>query len=200
MIMLDIETLSTKSNAVILTIGAIKIGKDIINTGILPPIESLNTFYRRINIQSCIDIGLETDPETIDWWKKQKAEAIYEAIENKDRIPIKEALQQFITWFGTDSNEEVWAQGIDFDCVILRNAFEKCGLVTPWKFWNCRDCRTMLNKTGIYLKTVEMEVCNRNANFVKHNALSDCYIQLIALLESFRYVSYKDNNKRIRRE
>lgn len=192
--MLDLETLSTKSNAVILTIGAIKITKDVINSGILPPLENLNTFYRRINIQSCIDIGLETDQDTINWWKKQKPEAIFEAIENQDRIPIKQALQEFITWFGLDTNEEVWAQGIDFDCVILRNAIEKCGLSIPWKFWNCRDSRTVLSLTGINLKNIET-----TSNLVKHNALSDCYLQLLGLFESFRYITYK-HNKRVRRE
>ncbi len=45
-VMIDIETLSTQSNALILTIGAVKFNRD----KNISSLENCDTFYKRINI------------------------------------------------------------------------------------------------------------------------------------------------------
>jgi hypothetical protein len=170
-VMLDLETYSTKSNAVILTIGAIKFD----NSENITSIESCDKFYKRINISSCLNLGMHIDPETDKWWCQQNYDTRYEAIINPDRTNIKDALSEFIGWFG--NSKYIWSQGIDFDIVILKNAFDKCNLTVPWKFWNVRDSRTLIS------------ICNKTIQKTNsHNALNDCYNQIIALKESFKCI------------
>ena len=183
-VMIDIETLSTRPNACILTIGAIKFTLKPYNE--LKPIDRMDTFYRRIDIQSCADYNMHIDPATMDWWKKQDKGVRYDTLEHVDRYPLKDVLQEFTRWFG--NAEIVWANGIDFDCVILREAFRVCGLETPWKFWNQRDVRTILNVCNISRDCIE----KKNL----HNAMYDCYYQ-IQLLEK-AYVFITDNDKTLR--
>ena len=70
----------------------------------------------------------------------------------------------------------IWANSPSFDCIILENAYKSCNLEIPWKFWNLRDCRTVYDLGKINLKSVSA---------VKHNALDDCYNQIIALSNFF---------------
>jgi DNA polymerase III epsilon subunit-like protein len=170
-VMIDLETYSTKGNAVILTIGAIKFD----NSDNINRLENMDKFYRRITTSSCLNLGMCIDPETDKWWCQQSYETRYEALINPDRIGIKEALSELIQWFG--DAKYIWSQGIDFDIVILKNAFEKCNLNIPWKFWNVRDSRTIISLCG---KSVQ-----KNNS---HNALNDCYNQIIALKQSLKCI------------
>jgi len=166
--MIDLETLSTKSNAVILTIGAIKFNR---NEEPLP-LNRMDTFYRKIDIQSCMDVGLTTDKKTIEWWNKQSNEVVVEAFEGDDRIPLEEMLTQFSMWF-ENSNRKIWSHGDDFDCVILNNAYTACKLEPPWKFWNTRDTRTLFDIKNFNLNSIQ--------NKQPHNALEDAYAQVLGV-------------------
>lgn len=163
-IMIDLETLSVCTNAVILTIGAAKfnLGNPII----------IDSFYSRITIQSCINVGMVTDKKTIDWWNKQKNTDVYnEALgEDIERINIKIALNNLTTWMGSMSNVRIWANGPSFDCSILGEAYRKCNLPIPWKYWNERDVRTIYDLGGV----TKNDVPDDNI----HNALEDCYRQI----------------------
>jgi DNA polymerase III epsilon subunit-like protein len=170
--MIDIETLSTKNNAVILTIGAIKFyrGKDIC------PLENTANFYRRIDIKSCKKLNMDIDKNTVQWWNNQSDEAKYEALVNKDRKDIKEVLEE-LSEFIKDC-KHIWANSPSFDCVILENAYRCCELEIPWKFWNLRDCRTIYDIGKTTLKSIVKET--------KHNALDDCYNQILCLNKSYK--------------
>ena len=173
-VMVDIETLSTQSNAVILSIGAIKFDRD----GSLPDSPSeMDTFYVRVARESCEVLGMHVDPETVQWWNNQPAEVREEALENtSERLTIKDALTRFEAWIG--KSELVWGHGDDFDCVILSSAFQSCGMKTPWKFWNTRDTRTLFDIAGV-----------RNSDLPsnsKHHPIHDCYRQVAGVLMSLR--------------
>jgi hypothetical protein len=169
-IMIDIETLGVRPGAVILTIGAIKFDR----VGTIKQIEQMDTFYRRIQITSCEEVGLTTEQDTINWWHKQDKQVFYETIENPDRVPIKQALIDFSEWFG--DSKIVWANSPNFDCVMVEDAMNRCGLQVPWKFWNLRDCRTIFDIGGVRLKDFNNKQC--------HNAIQDCYVQISALKHS----------------
>jgi DNA polymerase III epsilon subunit-like protein len=173
-VMVDIETLSTEANAVILSIGAIKFDRN----GKLPESpEVMDTFYTRIARESCEVLGMHVDPDTVRWWSTQPADVRDEALENtSERLTIKDALAQFATWIG--KSELVWGHGDDFDCVILGNAFKRCGMKTPWKFWDTRDTRTLFDIAGV-----------RNSDLPansKHHPIHDCYRQIAGVLMSLR--------------
>jgi DNA polymerase III epsilon subunit-like protein len=171
-VMIDIETLSIRPNATIVSIGAIKFNR----LGPLQKLESMDQFYVRVSRESCEILGSQTDKETIDWWAKQDEKVRYEALENpEDRLDIKEALIKLREWIGKSTI--VWGHGDDFDCVVLNEAYRMCGQETPWKFWNTRDTRTVYDLSGIRITDLPPND--------KHHPIHDCYRQISGLKMSF---------------
>jgi hypothetical protein len=173
-VMIDLETLSTKNNAIILTIGAVKFN-------INKELDKTKQLYMRINLQSCKNLKMHTDRSTVKWWKEQSKEAQYEVFDHPDRIDIKDALAA-LTDFIKDART-VWANSPNFDCVILENAFNKCKMTVPWKFWNLRDSRTVYALARLNLTTFRKNIEDEKS---AHNALNDCIIQILALKESYK--------------
>jgi exodeoxyribonuclease VIII len=173
-IMIDLETLSTRNDAVILTIGAVKFN-------INKELDKTKQLYMRINLQSCKNLKMHTDRSTVKWWKEQSKEAQYEVFENPDRIDIKDALVKLSEFL--KNGKCIWANSPNFDCVILENAFNKCGIDIPWKFWNLRDCRTVYGLARLNLSSFRKNIEDESS---AHNALNDCVMQILALKESFK--------------
>jgi DNA polymerase III epsilon subunit-like protein len=166
-VMLDIETLSVRPDAVIVVIGAIKFTRN----GKIRPLEEMDTFYRLIDKKSCTDVGLRIDNETLNWWKQQPPDVRWEALENPKRKQLQQVLCEFRDWMGTC--ERVWANGSQFDCTIVEEAYRRCNMEIPWKFWNTRDCRTLYDLAGV--------TKNDLPNEHQHNALYDCYRQIVGV-------------------
>ena len=169
--MVDLETFSTSSNASILTLGAMR----FTTQKSLAPLEKCDTFYRRIIRESCTEVGLQEDDNTLEWWDKQCKEAKHEIFTTKDRVPLKQALQEFITWFG--ACDKIWSHGASFDVVILENAMKACGLKVPWKFWNIRDTRTLYDVGRVNKRELP--------NMGLHHALYDCYSQVSGVKKAY---------------
>jgi len=170
-VMLDLETLSVRSDAAIIVIGAIKFNRN----DAVKKMENMDTFYRRIDIESCEKAGLRIDTETKNWWYEQEHDVRYEALENPDRVLLKNALLDFSAWISPSN--KIWGNGDDFDCSILAEAYAKCNLPIPWKFWMTRDCRTLFDIAHIKNKDLP--------NNSKHHALYDCYRQIIGVQKAF---------------
>lgn len=129
-IMLDIETMGTSINASIMSIGACYFEP---STG-----EIGETFHRQVNIDSNGAI----DASTVLWWMKQSDEARSKFANNHEAAGI-EGIKALFDGF-VKPGSQVWGNGIAFDNVIIRNAYESRGGNAPWKFWNDRDVRTMV--------------------------------------------------------
>lgn len=166
-VMIDLETASTNINAAILTLGAIKFN----STGAIIPMESMDTFYVKIDLEDCKKYNLDVNNETLDWWDLQSVEAKQEVFEG-DRVPLKDALESFKKWWGYQYNNIVWSNGSIFDVVIMEQAFKALNLTQPWKFWNVRDTRTRYADGKVRLKDFP--------NKIQHHALHDCYSQINA--------------------
>lgn len=135
--MIDIETLSTKPTACILSIAAARFDESKIH----------DEFKVNIDPKTCRDLGLSIDKETVAWWKEHP-EAM--TLLKQNQKPIDEALNAFTDWFGTDKNKYlVWSHGITFDLVILENAFSLLNIPVPWKFYKTACVRTLVNLSGI---------------------------------------------------
>ena len=173
-VMIDLETLSTEPNAVVLTLGAVKFNR----RGPTRSLDELDHFYKRIEIQSCLDVGLHTSPETQDWWKIQGDDARYEALAHKERVPLIQALNEFSAWF--KGAHCVWSHGATFDCVILEQAYKACGLSAPWMFWEARDTRTLFDIAGVRIKDFPVKV--------EHHALHDAFRQVLATKASIHKI------------
>lgn len=164
-IMIDLETLDVLPTATILSIGAVKFdpfGDDVAN----PDCEK---FYARINIDSCEELGLTISPDTLDWWAKQSKEAQEEAFNPEGRIDIKDAMNQLYKFcWGA---KRVWSHGAGFDLVICEHIFSKLQKSCPWKFWECRDTRTLY----------DLGIDPNRPPILKHHALEDAWNQAVGV-------------------
>ena len=171
--MLDLETLSVRPNAVILVIGAIKFNRgekwdeNIDEIGL----KKLDIFYKRIKISTCIYEGLHLDTKTKKWWDEQDDDVKYEALKNPERVTLREGLCSFKEWFGSNPRTKIWGNGSSFDCTILGEAYKRCDMEVPWKFWLERDLRTIMDLGKVNMYDLP--------KYHKHNALYDCYRQII---------------------
>ncbi len=171
-VMLDLETLSVRPDAAILVIGAVKFSRK----GCLLPLKELPQFYRRITIDSCRRLNMRIDQSTMEWWEKQEQCVRFEALENPDRVPLSQALREFNEWMS--DCRYVWGNGDDFDCTILGEAYTRCGIETPWKFWNTRDVRTIFDLAGIRKSDLP--------DNDQHQAVADCYRQIVGVKRSLK--------------
>jgi exodeoxyribonuclease VIII len=170
-IMLDLETLGTSPNSVILSIGAVKFDP---NTRLFT-----DEMYTVINTRSCREIGMTIDPSTQEWWSRQSAEA-RRVIEEAELTPVTidvalDKFSNFAHW-----NSCIWGNGSDFDNAMLQEAYKKLGKKQPWAFWNNRCYRTMKNM-------VSVDQPARVGTY--HNALDDAKTQalhLCGILEKLR--------------
>ena len=156
-IMLDIETMGTSTNAAIMAIGACYFDPATGEIG--------DTFHQQVDITS----NGKIDASTVIWWMKQSDDARSKFYNNDKAGHINAVLADFANF--VKLNCQVWGNGIAFDNVIVRNAYDGR---EPWKFWNDRDVRTMVelgHAIGIDPK--------RDFPFegVKHDALADAIHQ-----------------------
>lgn len=132
-VMLDIETLGTRNDAAILSIGAVKFN---------PFTRTISdSFYVAIDPESCVSLGLTTDIKTIMWWMADDRTSARVQMMSESRVNLPEALYGFVDWFGED--KPVWGNGATFDNVLISSAFTACAIDRPWKYWNDRCYRTL---------------------------------------------------------
>jgi hypothetical protein len=160
-VMLDLETMGTGANSVILAIGAVRFYPD--------SREILDTFYAVLSTVEQEYLGSTTDEATEKWWLSQSKEA--RTVLSSPMTSLYPALQAFSDWM--DAGSEVWGNGADFDNAMLAELHRKVGMTQPWKFFNNRCYRTMKNmfprvtfkRMGVY-----------------HNAVDDAKSQAVHLM------------------
>ena len=168
--MIDLETLSTRANATILSIGATKftLGEGIIDK-----------FYCNIDAKSCKAVGLHVDKSTIEWWMQQSKAARDALLDNQ--ITITDALTNFTAWIGKDKIMP-WGNGASFDITIMESAYLAIGQQAPWRFSNIMCYRTVMNLMG--LSNAKIRAAENDTH---HHALDDAISQtntLIGILKS----------------
>lgn len=159
-IMIDLETLGTTADAVIMSIGAVKFDLES---------EKMNdkAFYASVSIDSNLDAGRRVDEGTLIWWLKQEAAAQNVFFEPKQTL--ENALDELIDFFDRD-DYTVWSNGADFDIPMLAHAMKHFGMTTPWQFWNSRCVRT-------YKSLPAARDVPKQVSGIKHNAMSDAINQ-----------------------
>lgn len=158
-LMVDIETLGTKSKSVILSIGALEFDIETGKTG--------RKFYTNISLDSCIGAGLRIDGKTVMWWFDQGQEA-RQALSHPEPIPLKYALNDFRVFIKSlDVDIQVWGNSARFDLGILNDAYDTFNEDIPWNFRNERDVRTLVSFRPDIKKMTPFYG-------TAHNALDDC--------------------------
>ena len=164
-VMIDLETMSTESNAAICSIGAVKF---TLEEGIV------DTFYCTVDAADCKSHGLVISADTIRWWSKQPKEVL-ESL-RKNNLSLIDALTAFSKWYGTQQYP-TWACGSDFDNVIMENAYKSVEMKRPWSPWKNRCYRTMR-------EVINIPEAPREGTY--HNALDDATHQTHHLLKILR--------------
>ncbi|MFU1213571.1 3'-5' exoribonuclease domain-containing protein [Escherichia coli] len=163
-LMIDLETMGKNPDAPIISIGAIFFDPQ---TGDMGP-----EFSKTIDLETA---GGVIDRDTIKWWLKQSREA--QSAIMTDEIPLDDALLQLREFIDENSGEffvHVWGNGANFDNTILRRSYERQGIPCPWRYYNDRDVRTIV-ELG---KAIDFDA--RTAipfEGERHNALDDARYQ-----------------------
>ncbi|EFJ1799244.1 exonuclease, partial [Escherichia coli] len=163
-LMIDLETMGKNPDAPIISIGAIFFDPQ---TGDMGP-----EFSKTIDLDTA---GGVIDRDTIKWWLKQSREA--QSAIMTDEIPLDDALLQLREFIDENSGEffvHVWGNGTNFDNTILRRSYERQGIPCPWRYYNDRDVRTIV-ELG---KAIDFDA--RTAipfEGERHNALDDARYQ-----------------------
>ena len=137
-LMIDIESLGTRPNAPILSIGAVLFDP---NTG-----KQGATFYRAIDPANAFLHGVP-DGDTFKWWMEQSDAARKAAVSGTSLLSdaLSDLTKMPVVW----KDVQVWANDPDFDVTILNYAYHKAlGQLAPWRFWNTRSCRTIAEVAG----------------------------------------------------
>lgn len=157
-VMLDLETLGTRADSVIMSIGAVRFDLDS------ERIDD-NGFYASVSIDSNLDAKRHVSEDTLLWWLKQNEVA--QSVFYEPKQSLEAALESFCAWF--DKAEYIWSNGADFDIPMTAHALSTFGWSTPWEFFNSRCVRTMKNLPG--MRNIKVD------NAMKHNALADAWTQ-----------------------
>lgn len=161
-IMLDLETLGTRADAVILSLGAVKFD---LTSGKIDD----KGFYASISVDSNQELGRHIQEDTLLWWLKQDIAA--QSVFHEDKITLSQALEDFSDWVGTD-DYEVWSNGADFDIPMLGHAYAQIQMEAPWKFWASNCFRTYKKLPGAKALASAVPFAG-----TKHNALADAVHQ-----------------------
>ncbi len=170
--MIDIESLDTTPNCVILSIGAVRFdpkGSGVVEKlELKPTVEDQTEIYNR-----------SINDDTIRWWSEQNPEALEEAFSEEGRIPFAECME--ILYKFCWNRRAVWSNGAPFDLVVMENAWrqvsEKPNPI-PWPFWSMRDTRTLWEITGVKLKD--------GGHVTSHKAVEDAERQAIVVQQAYQ--------------
>lgn len=166
-LMIDIETLSIKDTAAVISIGAC----------------FFDTKTKEIGAKFSMNLKLDeqlknrtVDADTLKWWFTQSDAA--KRVFSEEALPTDIVLKTFAAWVLANARvEEVrpWGNGATFDISILENLFRQYNIDPPWVFWNVRDLRTFREYVAGNAKVTKLGI--------DHNALDDAMSQAKYVME-----------------
>lgn len=170
--MTDVECADTSATSAILSIGACALNPDGISD---------MRFYLPIKLESCLELGMTINSDTMDWWRKQSSEAQTVFLDPK-AVDIKTAMQAYANWIykvteQNHRNTKVWSCGASFDIPMLEHAFKLTGVKNPISFWNHSCYRTVKNAHP------KVKIERKQGKVASHNALQDSIEQANHLIE-----------------
>jgi hypothetical protein len=174
-VMIDLETLGTNYDSVIMSIGLVKFsptGQGITDClELKPTIEDQTEIYNRT-----IDDG------TLAWWSSQSPEAVEAAFNDTGRMSFKDCME--VLYHYCWNQERVWANGTCFDIVISEHALKQTLIERPnplpWAYYNVRDTRSFFEAANVRLKD------SKYGTKTTHNAVEDAEHQVIVLQDAYR--------------
>ena len=169
-IMIDIETFSTNSNGVIVSISAVQFD---LTDGALG-----EEFEIGLTINDQIAKGAVIDGDTVMWWLKQDKTA-QNKLTNLVPVGVDNALITFNRWiyslygekYDQLRNIRLWGNGATFDNVLVRNLYKRQGITFAIPYWGDNDVRTAVTLKGIDTRDYKFKG-------IKHYGIDDCKHQI----------------------
>jgi len=172
-VMLDLETLSLKPNARILSIGACTFDTSD---------EVQDVFYEKLDqTEDLIEGAFDVSSSTLNWWSQQDEHIRAEAFSGTTKIT--NAMLSFNNWLQAvkadhgAKNIAIYSNGAVFDIPVIKNAFDYCSITPPWSFKNELCYRTLCTLFPEQYAQAVVGVVNLS----KHDALSDAKYQATVL-------------------
>lgn len=174
MLMIDVECLGVKPTAPLAALAAVLFIPD---TG-----EIISEFYKKIDFETSVAAGAIIEPDTVKFWLKQETIAQLEIVGSwregtaEDISEVFRAFGEFIqTNTPAPNRTKYWANGANFDPVILEAAYARMDKRSPLAFWKSLDVRTIVElgrQIGMDPKTEAVKLGT------PHKALEDCRLQV----------------------
>lgn len=146
-ISIDLETLGTERDSVILSLGAVKFDRDAIYED--------DGLYLSLKWQPQMDNGGTVTEGTIRFWLNQSRAARDAVLNKSGAVEPDKAMMMLSSWFRehvkAPKNCCVWAKGPSFDLSLLGDLYYRFGLgKPPWPYWAERCVRTALMLNAAY--------------------------------------------------
>lgn len=174
--MLDIETLDTRSTAVILSVGIVPFTRD--------QVLASEAVEFRLNMEEQVELGRAINPRTIAWWMQQADEVRLPLFSSVTDQTLVETLTEINRYYFKlcerfyenpdfyDSEAiKVWSNGPTFDMKILENLYEQLNMRPAYHYRSPRCQRTIEDMHG---KDVPKKDASRDQ---LHNAKWDAICQ-----------------------
>jgi inhibitor of KinA sporulation pathway (predicted exonuclease) len=162
-LMVDLETLGTSSDCVVVSIGACIFD--------LKTNQVISTFYSPLTLQDQLDKGRKIDADTLAWWMKQSDDA--RRVFQDGAVMTSEGLNTFANWIASNIPDKkrvrAWGNGSNFDISIMEHLYKDYEQPVPWEYYNVMDLRTFRRFVANNAKVEK--------SGVDHNALDDALSQ-----------------------
>ena len=168
--MIDIETLGTEPDCVVLSVGAVKFDPYTLQ-------EPHTKTLWRPSADEQMESGRSVLESTLEWWAKLPQHIQDEAFSEEGRLPLDEFFKDLNKWLW--DVDKIWCQGPQFDMVILEDLFKQFDHHRRWAFWQVQDCRTIFNMMPVDpRKAIQQDL---------HSADADAYYQAVCVQQTFAH-------------
>lgn len=169
--MIDLETLSTRANAHIISVGAVVFSRD--EPQPLP--ENINDLYPGHKFyMECHFDGQDRhiDGVTLEWWMHKGRIQVFPG--SNDKSDLVECLNKLRRFILDRKVESAWSKGSMFDLTIITDAFNQFKIPDPLSYKNKFCFRTFIN----LFQSIGIEVpIPYIKGAIEHNALHDAVTQ-----------------------
>lgn len=165
-VMVDVESMGTKSHSALVSIGAVMFNLQDYAIG--------PQFHIAVHLASSVGFGMTMDPSTVMWWLRQ-GQAARDAILT-NLYSLDDALRQFDDWYRGNcepKDTRTWGNSSRFDLGILETAHELTGIEVPWR-WNLETCFRTVRSMNDHI--VKYDVSEKVGT--AHHAVDDAIFQV----------------------
>lgn len=187
MISFDIESLGTRSNGVILSVGVVKFDFADLERFSDPDqayVHYVNTgLFVKFNVHEQVEMERSIEQQTLDWWKQQAIVPVTKSFKKNPAIEVTAAkgIQQLRDYCGKPS--QVWARGSLDQALIDDLCKWSLSVPTLFEYWEWADFRTAINCTK---ETARRGYCDVHEfdrlQVVKHDPVHDSAFDAVQLL------------------